>query len=66
MIKYEVFNARRKRIWLEQESDHESWVSIVEEIKLPPGHWRSSTIRVPLEGLRNAIAKITIRHEVAT
>jgi len=61
MIKYEVFRKRGKVIWLEV---HGSWGQLVEETR-KQDCWEANTIRVPLEGLRNALARITIQHEVA-
>lgn len=66
MIRYQVFRKRNKAIWLEVENPGDSWGRLVEEARNNQGEWVGSAIRVPVEGLRNAVSKVTIRHEVAT
>ena len=62
MIKYEVLKRKKKAIWLEVEE--QGWANLVEETKLPGGAWDRFAIRVPVEGLRKALAQVTIQHEV--
>ncbi len=64
MVKYPVFRKRNRTIWLEMENPGDSWGVIAEESPNRQGHWDRNTIRVPIEGLRNAVAKVTIQHEV--
>ncbi len=62
MIKYEVMRRKKKAVWLEVEE--QGYASLVEENKLPGGAWDRFAIRVPVEGLRKALAQVTVRHEV--
>ena len=62
MIKYEVMRRKNKAIWLEMEE--QGWANLVEETKLAGGAWDRHAIRVPVEGLRKALAQVTVRHEV--
>lgn len=64
MIKYEVQGGKKRRVWLETEEL--GWAWLVEETKLRQGAWDRHAIRVPIEGLRKALAQVTIRHEVST
>jgi len=64
MRKYEVLRRKNKAIWLEEEEL--GWAWLVEETKLSQGAWDRHVIRLPVEGLRKALAQGTIRHEVAT
>lgn len=63
MKKYEVLKRKNKAIWLEEEEL--GWAWLVEETKLRKGAWDRFAIRVPIEGLRRALAQVTIQHEVS-
>ena len=69
MIKYEVSRHKGRVVWLEVE-EGAAQAELVEETRIPsavapgPDAWTRHSIRVPVEGLRQALAKVTIRHEV--
>ena len=57
-----MFKKRNERIWLEVEGG--TWAILVREVRVAAGMWDKQFIRVPIDGLRNAVAKVTIQHEV--
>lgn len=63
MLKYEVLRGRKRTIWLEVEE--QGWAWLVEESMVRTGAWDRFAIRVPVEGLRKALAQVTIQHEVS-
>lgn len=63
MIKYQVHRKRGRIVWLEVEGN-DTWGWLSEEIRNKQGWWDRSAIRVPIEGLRDAVARVTIQHEV--
>lgn len=63
MIKYEIHRKRKEAIWLEVEKG-DTWAWLVHEVQLTKGQWDRQAMKVPIDGLRNAVAKVTIHHEV--